>query len=178
MNTCIEKLKTLVHEFSVVDTREIPFRDYVVDACAMNYCGNYNKTWQCPPAVGTLEELEKDCLTYEKAVVFTTCHSLEDSFDIEGMERGRVAHEKITDQAIELFAGEEIKVLSAEGCGLCENCTYPTAPCRYPQKARSSVEANGISVVELAQHCNIHYKNGENTVTYFSLILYKKKAFL
>lgn len=178
MDTRIKKLKKLAHELVIVDTVEIPFRSYVLDSCAMNYCGRYNKTWQCPPAVGTLEELKKSCLSYEKAVVFTTCHSLEDSFDIEGMEKGRIAHEKITDQAVEIFAGEEIKALSAEGCGLCEKCTYPTAPCRFPQKARSSVEANGISVVELAQNCNINYKNGENTVTYFSLILYKKKSFL
>ena len=176
MDKRLKMLKELVHEFAVVDTKEIPFRSYVVDACAMNYCGRYNKTWQCPPAIGTLEELKKSCLAYDFAVVFTTCHSLEDSFDIEGMERGRIVHEKITDQAIGLFSGEDIKTLSAEGCGLCKTCTYPDAPCRFPEKARPSVEANGISVVELAENCNIHYKNGENTVTYFSMIFYQKKA--
>ena len=36
----------------------------------------------------------------------------------------------------------------------------------------SSVEAYGISVVEMAKNCNINYKNGVNTVTYFSLILF------
>ena len=176
MDIRIERLKKLVHELAVVDTEEIPFRTYVVDACAMNYCGRYNKTWQCPPAVGTLEKLKESCLSYKQAVIFTTYHPLEDSFDIEGMERGRTAHEKITDQAVEIFSGEEVKTLSAEGCNLCESCTYPDAPCRFPNKARSSVEANGISVVELSKNCNIHYTNGENTVTYFSMIFYQKKS--
>ena len=168
------KLKEMVHEFAIVDSQDVPFRDYVVEACAMNYCGRYGKTWQCPPGVGTLEELKKKCLAYKKAVVFTTVHSIEDSFDIEGMNAGRVEHEKITDKAILLFKGQKIRVLSAGGCGLCEKCTYPTALCRFPDKARSSVEANGISVVELANNCCINYKNGNNTVTYFSMIFYNE----
>ena len=176
MDIRLAKIKEFVHEFAVVDTEEIPFRTYVVDACAMNYCGRYNKTWQCPPAIGPLEKLKEACLAYEKALVFTTCHALEDSFDIEGMERGRTTHEKITDQAVEFFLNEEIKTLSAEGCSLCKVCTYPNSTCRFPNKARSSVEANGISVVELAKNCNIHYTNGENTVTYFSMIFYQKKS--
>ena len=166
------KLRELVHEFAIVNPQDVPFRDYVVDACAMNYCGRYNKTWQCPPGVGTLEQLKQKCLAYKQAVVFTTVHAIEDSFDIEGMNAGRVAHESITDEVILLFNAQNIRVLSAEGCGLCEVCTYPTAPCRFPDKARSSVEANGISVVELASNCGIKYKNGNNTVTYFSMIFF------
>ena len=71
---------------------------------------------------------------------------------------------------------KSIKTLSAEGCSLCKVCTYPNSTCRFPNKARSSVEANGISVVELAKNCNIHYTNGKNTVTYFSMIFYQKKS--
>ena len=168
------KIKELAHEVAEVNPQDVPFRSYVVDACAMNYCGMYNKTWQCPPGVGTLEDLKKKCLSYNKAVVFTTVHAIEDSFDIEGMNAGRVRHERLTDEVVLLFGGQNIRVLSAEGCGLCEKCTYPNNPCRFPDKARSSVEANGISVVELAQNCAINYKNGNNTVTYFSMIFYNE----
>ena len=166
------KLKEMVHELEIIDSQNVPFRDYVVESCAMNYCGRYGKTWQCPPGVGSLDELKQKCLTYKKAVVFTTVHSIEDSFDIEGMDAGRVVHESITDNVILLFDTQNIRVLSAEGCNLCETCTYPTAPCRFPDKARSSVEANGISVVEPAKDCGINDKNGNNTVTYFSMIFY------
>ena len=167
----LEEIKIRVHEFACVQPSEIPFREYVVEACARNQCGMYGKTWQCPPGVGDMKTLKTKCLAYSNAIVFTTCHALEDSFDIEGMEQGRIEHEKITDEILELFQGEK-RVLSAEGCRLCEKCTYPNAPCRFPERARSSVEANGISVVELAKQCGINYKNGNNTVTYFSVIFY------
>ncbi|MBR2616748.1 MAG: hypothetical protein IKC56_00735 [Clostridia bacterium] len=55
---------------------------------------------------------------------------------------------------------------------MCKTCTYPTAPCRFPDRARTSMEACGINVVELAKEVGINYVNGQNTVTYFSLILY------
>lgn len=168
----IDKIRRKVHQFVCMNSKEIPFREYVRLACASNQCGMYGKTWQCPPGVGDIETLKAKCLTYSKALVFTTCHTLEDSFDIEGMERGRVEHERITDEVAMLFSRQDIRVLSAEGCGICKKCTYPNAPCRFPKKARASVEANGISVVELAKQCGINYKNGNNTVTYFSIMFY------
>lgn len=175
-NQTIEKIKELTHEYAFLKAEEIPFRDYVVKACEQNYCGRYNKTWQCPPAVGDIKTLQEKCLRFKNALTFTTNHALEDSFDIDGMNQGRIVHEQITDKVISLFNGKNILVLSAEGCNLCEKCTYPNAPCRFPEKARSSVEAYGISVVELAGNCNIKYKNGVNTVTYFSLILFNEEA--
>ena len=166
------KIEKKVHQVAYISTKDIPFREYVVEACAMNACGRYGKTWQCPPGVGDIETLKAKCLSFSQALVFTTYHELEDSFDIEGMEEGRVKHEKITDEVAELFGSIPKRILSAEGCSLCKECTYPNAPCRFPNKARSSVEANGISVVELAKQIDINYKNGNNTVTYFSMIFY------
>ena len=31
-------------------------------------------------------------------------------------------------------------------CGICKTCTYPDAPCRFPDRARRSMEACGIDV--------------------------------
>jgi len=172
INAFIEEIKPLVHEIAMLDTKDIPFSEEVVAACARNACGCYGKTWQCPPGVGTLEERMRICRAYEHAIVFTTRHALEDSFDVEGWARGRVSHEATTDRVLELFPLEKRLAFSAEGCHLCEKCTYPDAPCRFPDRARVSVEANGIFVVELAKICGIHYHNGANTVTYFSMILF------
>ena len=160
------------HQWAIIDARYLPFCDWVVSACKANYCGKYATTWTCPPGVGTLDELKAKALAFERALVFSTKHEIEDSFDIEGMGEGRERHERLTDEVVEFFAPNNIRALSAEGCGLCAKCTYPGAPCRYPNKARSSVEANGISVVDLAKICSINYHNGANTVTYFSVILF------
>ena len=104
----LDIIKTITHQSAILKTEDIPFRDYVIEACAMNYCGRYNKTWQCPPGVGKLEDLKEKCLSFKNALLFTTMHALEDSFDIEGMNNGRIEHEKITDKVVELFSSKNI----------------------------------------------------------------------
>ena len=168
----LQDISVKVYEYAYIPTQEIPFSYEVVKACEKNYCGRYAKTWTCPPGIGSFDTVKQNCLLYKNAIVFTTCHGLEDSFDIDGMNEAREKHEKITDKVAELFVGQSIKVMSAKSCSLCAKCTYPTSPCRFPEKIRSTVEANGISVVDLAKKCGIKYNNGPNTVTYFSVILY------
>ena len=155
-------------EYAEVGFGDIEFSEEVAAACRGNYCGNYGKCWQCPPNVGTPEEQKKRFSAYPQAFVFTTKHDVEDSFDIEGMAAARVEHERVEDM-IRPALPEGSVVLGAGGCNVCEKCAYPE-PCRFPEKARSSVEACGINVVSLAKTAKIHYTNGENTVTYFTLV--------
>ncbi len=153
-------------------SEELAFQEEVVAACKQNYCGMYGKTWTCPPAVGELSALKEKCTAYENAFVFTTKHGLEDSFDIEGMGEAREKHAQIEGELIAALQGQKFLFLGAGACNVCKTCTYPTAPCRFPDKAKTSMEACGISVVQLSKDVNINYVNGQNTVTYFSLILY------
>lgn len=93
MRTTIDKILQAangrIHQWAVVEVKDIEFSEEVVAACRANYCGNYNKSWMCPPHVGTLEELKSRYTAYRYAFVFTTRHEVEDSFDIEGMVRPR-----------------------------------------------------------------------------------------
>ena len=151
---------------------KLSFQEEVVAMCKQNYCGMYGKTWTCPPAVGALPKLKEKCLAYENAFVFTTKHDIEDSFDIEGMGEAREKHGKRENELLSALQGQTFLFLGAGACNVCKTCTYPTAPCRFPDRARTSMEACGINVVELAKEVGINYVNGQNTVTYFSLILY------
>ena len=63
-------------------------------------------------------------------------------------------------------------LLSNEGCKRCEKCTYPDAPCRFPDKLFHSLEGYGFIVSELAKMAGISYINGENTVTYFGAVMF------
>ncbi len=174
MNTDKYFNRAEVFQYKLIDTCEIPFSQAVVDMCKANRCGKYGSCWTCPPGVGELSELEKKIKSYKNAVVFTCKYSLESSFDFEGMTEGqrrtKLVLQNITEMLLE--DSEKFTALGCEGCDICEKCTYPDSPCRFPEKAIPSVEACGINVVELAKKSGINYNNGVNTVTYFCIILY------
>lgn len=171
-NILKKELAGKINEYAVIPSEKIVFSTEVVNACKINYCGKYNTCWTCPPAVGDLRELEKKYKTFKYAFVFTTKSNLEDSFDLEGMDSARDKHIVIEKGAWEKLKGYKTESLTVGSCPLCEKCTYPDAPCRFPDIAKPSVEAVGIDVTQLAKTCNIRYYNGENTVTYFSVIFF------
>ena len=84
-------------------------------------------------------------------------------------------HRRMDDDLIDTLhdAGFSDFVLAGAGsCPVCKKCTYPDAPCRFPDKARSAMEALGIDVVALAADRGITYDHVEGTVTYFSIVFY------
>lgn len=134
----------------------------------------YAKTWACPPAVGTVEECKERCLKYPNGIVFNAVYCLEDLFDYEGMVAGHREFKKLCDRIYTIVKGNdsEFLLLSNEGCVRCKICSYPAAPCRMPQLLFPSLEGYGINVMKLAEKAGIEYNNGENTVTYFGMVLY------
>jgi predicted metal-binding protein len=126
----------------------------------------------CPPAIGSLEDQSKKILGFTSAFIFTTTAQLEDSFDYEGMVSAKEYHDKLTAEMHEKFH-VRFPVYGAGGCTVCKPCAYPE-PCRFPDKAYSSIEAAGITVTQISRAGNIHYNNGKDTVTYFSMILFNE----
>lgn len=163
-----------IHQYAFIHPCDISFTREVRAACEANLCGRYGKSWACPPGAGDWETLRDHYMKYQHALVYTTRHDIEDSFDLEGMEDGRIRHNDLDEAILDLLSGESepYELSGAGSCSICSKCTYPDAPCRYPQKARRSMEACGIDVVALAKSCGINYTNGANTVTYFSIIYY------
>ncbi len=156
-----------------LDVSTIIIRQEVRDACAVNTCGFYKKSWACPPACGELEECSERIHKYSKGVIFQTTQELEDSFDFEGlMELGEKFGKSVKDyneKIKEMFP--DAMVLSAGTCTLCKKCTYPDEPCRFPNKRLSSIEAYGMTVNEVCQKNNIPYNYGPNTMTYIGCAL-------
>ncbi len=163
-----------IWQTKVIYSSEIPFAESVVEACRANRCGMYGKKWTCPPGVGELSDLEKKIKSYRHAVVFSCKYDLEDSFDYKGMIEGNKKADAVLDDILKKLRADGVPffALGCEVCNLCEKCTYPDAPCRYPDKAIPSVEACGINVVELSKNIGIKYNNGANTVTYFCIVLF------
>ena len=107
-------------------------------------------------------------------LLFSRVYRIEDSFDWEGMLAGMRDFKQWTDRLHEALNGvlSEFLLLSNEGCGRCAACTYPHAPCRFPQLLHHSLEGYGFLVNELAQEAGIRYHNGADTVTYFGAVLF------
>jgi predicted metal-binding protein len=167
-----EQFKALLHgretESAVIPVEAITFAPELMDACRQNVCGNYGKSWSCPPALHAEREQEliRSC---KYAFVFTSKWQLEDSFDFEGMREGQIFHRKLAEELHAAFPDNPI--YSAGGCTCCEKCAYP-APCRFPRKAFPSMEALGVYVTALSEAAGVKYNNGPDTVTYFSMILF------
>lgn len=63
--------------------------------------------------------------------------------------------------------------LGAGGCRVCKQCAY-SEPCRFPEKAMSSMEGYGLFVTQVCRDAGIPYHYGEKTITYTALVLVKK----
>ena len=62
----MEKLGKLAEDFGFtawgeLDMSTLEFKPEVRDMCEANTCGQWNRTWACPPACGTLEEMKQRC---------------------------------------------------------------------------------------------------------------------
>jgi len=171
MREIFEKaLEGRIFEYGVILSPEITFSEDLLKACEQNVCGRYNASWTCPPAIDSIEKQKVKILSFSHIFVFTTKGNLEDSFDYEGMQETGRLHRELTNEMHERF-GKTNPVYGAGSCNLCKPCLYPE-PCKFPDKAYLSIEAAGINVTDLSRAASVNYNNGENTVTFFSIILY------
>ena len=163
-----------VFEHGVVDMADVTFMQEVRKMCEANTCRKYATTWACPPAVGTVEECRSRCQAYGKMLVFSAKYDLDGSFDYEGMVAAGQAFKDVSRRVGEALRPSlgDCLLLANEGCGKCERCTYPGAPCRFPDQVHGSIEAYGIMVSHLAHKAGMKYHNGPNTVTYFGAIAF------
>lgn len=146
------------------------------DACAANRCGVYGKCYMCPPDIGDIDTLMAKVRAFSCALLLQTVSSLEDSYDFEGMQAAGKKHARLTRELwgkLSTVLPSDSICLSKGGCGFCKECAKVTGePCRFPKEALSSLEAYGVSVSETVAKTSLKYINGQNTVTYFSLILF------
>lgn len=161
---------------TVIDVEQIVFDEGLRSYCEANYCGSYGKNYACPPAIGDVQNVIEEAKGYKKALVFQTIHKLEDSYDFEGMENGANIHSKVAEKIDKHLRDiyTDLIQLTAGSCTICKVCSLIEGkPCRFPDRAVSSLEAYCINVPSLAKACNMNYINGANTVTYFGAFLLK-----
>lgn len=167
-------LETGFYETGTVDIASLQYYPEIRRICEGNTCRGYGASWACPPAVGTLEECKQRVEQYSNMLLFTGRFEIEDSFDFEGMTDSMFRFKKMVEQLDRAIEGvlNPYQLLSNEGCGRCENCTWPDAPCRFPDRLYHSIEGYGFQVSQLAEQAGVRYNNGQNTITYFGALLF------
>ena len=102
-----------------------------------------------------------------------TVGEMEDSMDIEAMMDTEEAHKehfmKVREELQKLYP--DMLALGAGACTVCKSCAYPDAPCRFPQKAVSSMESYGILVNQVCTDNHMKYYYGAGTIAYTSCFL-------
>lgn len=164
--------ETGFEEAGALDPKTIVLREEVRAMCAEGKCNAYGRNWTCPPACGDLEHCREVVTRYSEGVLFQTVGQLEDSLDYESMmEAGSTHKERVAAFADKLRQiCPKALLLGAGGCRVCEKCSYPE-PCRFPDKAFSSMEAYGMVVSDVCKDNQIPYYHGQNTIAYVGCCL-------
>ncbi len=152
----------------------ISILEEVRQMCEQNACGQYGKSWTCPPAVDSLDNLKKTLTKFKTFIIVYKVYDLESSFDFEGMLSGVVDFRtSLLNMKKDFHEGFQFLILAAGSCFLCKKCGYlDGVKCKHPDDAFISVEACGIDVMGLMKDNGLKYNNGQNTVTYIGAVLY------
>jgi len=163
-----------LYEYAFIRTDELLFSERVRYICETE-CPMYNTTWACPPAVGTVEACQNRVMAFEEGLLIATITEVSDIANIDETLATRADHEEITRQVLSMVReqADQTLTLSTEACAHCALCTWPDAPCRFPDRMFPCVESHGILVTDLAEKHGIEFLAQGNIVTWFSLILYK-----
>ena len=132
-------------EAGALNVEALEFLPEVRQMCAADRCRSFNRNWSCPPGCGTLEEIAERVKPYTRGILVQSIGQLEDD-------------------CIPMAAG---------ACQVCKKCTYPDAPCRFPEKSIPSMEAYGLFVSKVCIQSGMKYNYGKNTIAYSSCILLK-----
>lgn len=161
------------HHRGPLDVKALRFLPEVRAMCAAGKCGQYGRSWSCPPACGTLEEAAERARRYAQGVLVQTTGALEDDFDVEGMMEAEQIHKDRFFHLVDALRAAELDCLpmAAGACTVCPVCAYPE-PCRSPDRAIPSMEAYGIFVSQLCASSGLDYNYGPRTVTYTSCVLF------
>jgi len=175
-----EKLTAMAKEFGFshsarLDVTTLEFMQEVRDMCNADQCDRYGTSWSCPPACATLEEMRERVRAYSGGLLVQTVGELEDSYDWDGiMEAGARQKTNFAKMWSELEKEyDDVLAMGTGACKLCEACTYPDAPCRFPDRMEVSMEACGLFVSKVCTDNGLKYNYGQNKIAFTACFLFR-----
>ncbi|NLA87906.1 MAG: DUF2284 domain-containing protein [Clostridiales bacterium] len=161
-----------VCEFYYLTPDDLIFSDKVRFICEQG-SSNYGKSWACPPGIQDIDHCIETCRAYKNVFLFTSVAEVPDCMNFDACLAARRDHEQMTYNIRKRFQERFGKVLAlSTGCMLCDECTCPDEPCRYPEERLSTIESHGILIMETASRLGVTLDCGNNMVTYLSLIFF------
>lgn len=174
MTEWIEEAKGVGFDIAApLDPATLEVREDVRDMCAADKCKAYGRNWTCPPACGSLAECRERMQKYKNGLIVQTVGILSKTIDSKGYTAAMEKHMRQF-RALAARIREEYPdalCLGAGGCTVCGACAYPE-PCRFPEKALSSMEAYGLFVTQVCRDNDIKYYYGPRTIAYTGCVLY------
>ena len=170
-----EAIKNGFSQAGELNVNALEFMPEVRDMCNADRCHQYGKNWRCPPGCGSIEDAAAKAAQYSYGILVQTIGKMEDDFDYETIQSTSEKHKKNFAKLVEKIKEqyEDVLPMGAGTCELCEKCTYPDSPCRFPDRSISSMEAYGLWVSKVCELSDIPYNNGKQTITYTSCYLLK-----
>jgi len=162
----MEKYVRKAIEMGAEDAKIISIEDIVFDPRTilkcMYGCEDWGRNWTCPSAPKALMPWEAETVLkkYKHGILIHTRDpklAQEISFKIE----------------MEAFFDDYRFAFSMSDCSLCETCAFP-APCKFPEKARPSMQALGIDVYATARKQKLPIKplkTQDEKPNYYALVL-------
>jgi len=158
-----------------LDVSTLDFMQEIRDMCNAKQCDKYNTSWSCPPACASLEEMRDRVKAYVGGILVQTVGELEDSYDWDGIVDAGTSHKtnfaRMRKELESAFG--DVLAMGAGDCKICETCSYPDAPCRFPEKMEVSMEACGLFVSKVCTENGLAYNYGPNKIAFTSCFLLK-----
>jgi len=158
---------------SQLEISTLEFLQEVRDMCNAEQCQSYGKSWSCPPACPSLEEMRERVVSFSGGLLVQTVGELEDSYDWDGIIDAGKRHKENFGLLWTALGKDYASVLAmgAGACMLCEKCTYPDSPCRFPDKMSASMEACGLFVSKVCSDNGLAYNYGQDKIAFTSCFL-------
>jgi predicted metal-binding protein len=164
----------------LANTADIVVDERVRLKCRVPVCDSYNKNLMCPPYVPSVAEFREALKNYKEAILIQISALLHETCTNAPAEEvflpARKLHELVNLGEREAFtAGFRFAAGFIGGCcRLCDECIAAQGgtSCRFPFKARPSMEAMGIDVIATAEKAGLPLTFPiKNKVTWTGLIL-------
>ena len=156
-----------------LDVATLTLRQDVRDMCAADKCRAYGKNWTCPPHCGSLAECDARIRRCSRGILLQTVGITEKAIDTKAYRRTEALHLEqfriFSDMIREAYP--EALCLGSGGCRICGSCAWPN-PCRFPEKALSSMEGYGLFVTQVCRDNQLPYHHGDRTVTFTACVLF------